>query len=81
MLGINLRVHGAQNVKYKYPSGARKSNIPYWPVLWCNLVVKVKWAAQSGTLILSLTFWIPKYCYLCVVPLNTQNDLLMTGPL
>ena len=30
MLGINLRVHGAHNVKYKYPSGARKSNIPYW---------------------------------------------------
>ena len=29
-LGINLRVHGAHNVKYKYPSGARKSNIPYW---------------------------------------------------
>ena len=35
-LGINLRVHGAHNVKYKYPSGARKSNIPYW-TLWLNL--------------------------------------------
>ena len=32
-LGINLRVHGAHNVKYKYPSGARKSNIPYWYVV------------------------------------------------
>ena len=29
-LGINLRVPGAHNVRYKYPSGARKSNIPYW---------------------------------------------------
>ena len=32
-LGINLRVHGAHNLRYKYPSGARKSNIPYW---WIN---------------------------------------------
>ena len=29
-LGIHLRVHGAHNVRYKSPSGARKSNIPYW---------------------------------------------------
>ena len=28
-LGIHLRVHGAHNVRYKSPSGARKSNIPY----------------------------------------------------
>ena len=32
-LGIHLRVHGAHNIRYKSPSGARKSNIPYWSVL------------------------------------------------
>ena len=31
-LGIHLRVHGAHNVRYKSPSGARKSNIPYWDI-------------------------------------------------
>ena len=32
-LGIHLWVHGAHNVRYKSPSGAQKSNIPYWPFI------------------------------------------------